>query len=161
MDDVTREVTLDKEQPVVYWQFKPQRWWKTMIAFGYTGAAGTIIVRLITQKLGMEFDMEFDREYRWATNWEYNFLAFMLLCFGVWATFTEREWPVWKRVIWIFGLLILQFLMKYIPFGIITGILTRGTVSPYVIGTMIPLLWAMSRSTYFVEQVVKPPQSET
>ena len=156
--DVTCEVPLEKELPEVYWQFRPRRWWKTLITFGYTGTIGTLVVRIITRR--SNHDMGFNREYSWHNNWEYNLLALMLLSFGVWAAFTDRDWPVWKRILWIFALLILQFLMKFIPFGIITGILTMGMVSPSVISAMILVLWAMRRSTYFVESVVAPPQPE-
>jgi|APCry1669189204_1035204.scaffolds.fasta_scaffold111894_1 hypothetical protein len=158
IDDVTSESHMEGELPEEYWQFRPERWWKALLAFGCSGTVGTLIVRIITMRSNPE--MEFNREYYWYNNWEYNFLALMIISFGVWAAFTDREWPVWKRIVWIFTLLILQFLMKFIPFGIVTGILTMGIVSPSVISAMILVFWAMRRSTYFVESVVEPAQPE-
>lgn len=98
-----------------------------------------------------------------AYNWEYNFIVIMLLSLAIRTTFTDRDWPVWKRIMWIFGLWILHGFMQFTPFGIITGLLTGGIVSNAVISTLILVLWVMRRSTLFVEpaELAKAKEEES
>ena len=121
----------------VSWQWRSGRWKIALGAFAIIGIVGGNAIRYGTQ----------------AYNWEYNFIVILLLAFAIGAAFTDRDWPVWKRIMWIFGLWILHGFMQFIPFGIITGLLTGGLVSNAAISALILVVWAMRRSTFFVEPV--------
>jgi hypothetical protein len=121
----------------VSWQWRSGRWKIALGAFAIIGIVGGNAIRYGTE----------------AYKWEYNFIVILLLAFAIGAAFTDRDWPVWKRIMWIFGLWILHGFMQFIPFGMITGILTMGMVSNATVSALILVLWAMRRSTFFVEPV--------
>ena len=81
----------------------------------------------------------------------YNFNLVVLLLFAIFAAFSEREWPVWKRVLWIIALWIVHGLMQIIPFGIITGRLTKDVVTNPTVVSIILMFFVMRRSRVFVE----------
>ena len=81
----------------------------------------------------------------------YNFNLVVLLLCAIFAAFSEREWPVWKRVLWIIALWIVHGIMQLIPFGIIAGKLTNGVVANPTIVSLILIIFVMRRSRVFVE----------
>lgn len=129
---------LKDENTDIEWQWRPRRWKVALASFAIIGIVGGNAIRY-----GLE-----------AFNWEYNFIVILLLAAAVGAAFTDRDWPVSKRILWIFGLWFLHGAMQYIPLGIVTGLLTRGLISNAVLTALILLVWVMWRSTFFVEPVI-------
>lgn len=126
------------QNPDIEWQWRPRRWKIALASFAIIGIMGGNAIRY-----GLE-----------TSKWEYNFIVILLLAAAVGAACTDRGWPAWKRILWIFGLWFLHGLMQYIPFGIVTGLLTRGLISNAVLTALILLVWVMWRSTFFVEPVM-------
>jgi hypothetical protein len=91
------------------WQWRPRRWKVALIIMAIVLVAGSAIIPFLPE------------EYNGNSDVIYNFNFVVLLLFAIWTVFSEREWPIWKRILWIFGLWLAHGFMQFIPFGIITG----------------------------------------
>lgn len=127
------------------WQWRPKRWKVFLIIMSIILVLGSAIIRFSAG------DPQTWGNDKLNYHWIYNFNAIVLLLFAVWVAFSEREWPVWKRILWIIGLWFAQAFMQFIPFGIITFWLMGGAISNISIVTIILIFFTMRRSTFFVE----------
>jgi capsular polysaccharide biosynthesis protein len=135
-----------------HWQWRPMRWKAALMIMGIVLAAGSAMILFSTgdpMTLGGEPPDDLLL---------YNFNVMVFLLFAVWTTFSEREWPVWKRVLWIIGLWLAHGFMQIIPFGNIMDRLTGGLVTNPTTVAIILTCFAMRRSTFFVE--LAPPDAK-
>lgn len=123
----------------IAWQWRPKRWFI---------ASYLLTLFLI---IGSKAIFKLPGVHPGDDHLVYNFNLVVLLLFAIFAAFSEREWPVWKRVLWIIGLWIVHGIMQLIPFGIITGKLTNGVVSNPTVVSIILIVFVMRRSRVFVE----------
>lgn len=123
----------------IVWQWRPKRWF--------------IALYLLTLFLiiGSKAIFKLPGVHPGDAHLVYNLNLVVLLLFAIFAAFSEREWPVWKRVLWILALWIVHGLMQLIPFGIIAGKLTNGVVANPTIVSLILIIFVMRRSRFFVE----------
>ena len=123
----------------IVWQWRPQRWF--------------IALYLLTLFLiiGSKVIFSLPGVHPGDAHLVYNFNVVVLLLLAIFAAFSEREWPVWKRVLWIIALWIVHGLMQIIPFGIIAGKLTNGVVANPTIVSLILIIFVMRRSRVFVK----------
>jgi len=117
------------------WQWRSKRWKNALIILAVILVAGSLVIRFSADD---------------SQDWNYNFNVTVLILFAIWTVFYEREWPVWKRVLWIPGLWLAHGFI-FILVGIITGRLGLGSVFDATIVTLILVTLTMRRSTYFVE----------
>ena len=116
------------------WQWRSKRWKNALIILAVILVAGSLVIRFSADD---------------SQDWNYNFNVTVLILFAIWTVFYEREWPVWKRVLWIPGLWLANGFI-FILVGIITGRLGLGSVFDATIVTLILVTLTMRRSTYFV-----------
>lgn len=120
------------------WQWRPKRWRVAVVIMAIILVVGSAIIRFLPE------------EYKGDSDVIYNFNIVALLLFAVWAAFSEREWPIWKRILWIIGLWLAHGFIQLIPFGIITG--PMGVlVNNASIASIILAFFTMRRSNFFVE----------
>ena len=120
------------------WQWRPRRWKVALIIMAIVLVAGSAIIPFLPE------------EYNGNSDVIYNFNFVVLLLFAIWTVFSEREWPIWKRILWIFGLWLAHGFMQFIPFGIITGPVGN-YLNNALIASIILAIFTMRRSTFFVE----------
>lgn len=88
----------------------------------------------------------------------YNFNVIVFLLFAIWTAFSDREWPVWIRILWIIGLWLAHGFMQILPFGNIVDRLAGGFITNPTTVAIILACFAMRRSTFFVEPA--PPDAK-
>ncbi|MCK4797995.1 MAG: tetratricopeptide repeat protein [Spirochaetes bacterium] len=129
------------------WKWKPNRWWIGLIIFWLFSNIGAGVIAQSGGSYGAEN----------------GFIIMTMLIFAVWAAFTDRSWSIPKRIIWVFGVWIVQAIL-IIPVMLILIILLADyfSVRPDLFeraGNLLaafPLVvWAMWRSKFFVEPVAK------
>jgi hypothetical protein len=126
MNNFLHEIINGEDLKKTRWQWRPRRWIIALIILAVILVAGGAVIRFS--------DVE--------PVWMSNFTIIVLILFAVWTVFYEREWPVWKRVLWVIGLWFAVGVMAFLPFALILAAVT------------------MRRSTFFVEQAAKPPVSQ-
>ncbi len=131
------------EKEVKNWKWKPKRWWIGLIIFWLISTIGAGVIARSGGSYGDES----------------GFIIMTMLIFAIWAACTDRSWSIPKRIIWVFGVWIVQAILT-IPVAFIVVILFFDVSSPRLIDRGVTLFaafplvfWAMRRSTFFVEPV--------
>jgi len=123
------------------WKWKPYRWWIWLIIFYFISVIGSgIIARIYEQESG--------------------FIIMTMMIFAIWAACTDRGWSIPIRILWVFGIWIIHTLLS-LSIALILLPLAY-SVRPHLVDRGISLfaalplvVWAMSRSKYFVKPVGK------
>jgi hypothetical protein len=118
MSNNINEVAAGTEPVKTLWQWRSNRWIIALIILAAILIAGRVVIHFL------------DGERLWNA----NFHIIVLILFAVWTVFYEREWQVWKRVLWVIGLWFAVGVMPSTPFVLILSAM------------------AMRRSIFFVEQ---------
>jgi len=137
--DNKRSVVSSSSSSEIAWQWRPKRWLIVLYLLTLFLIIGS---KVIFSLLGV---------HPGDAHLVYNFNVVVLLLFAIFAAFSEREWQVWKRVLWIIAMWIVHGLMQIIPFSIIAGKLTKGVVANPTIVSLILIIFVMRRSRFFVE----------
>ena len=133
----------EKKKIKTNWKWKPNRWWIGLIIFCFISIIGAgVIARIYGQES------------------ESGFIIMTMMIFAIWAACTDRGWSIPMRIVWVVGVWIFHALLSF-PSAFIVVLLVssvrpdlshRGTA----LFAALPLVvWAMSRSKYFVEPVVR------
>ncbi|MBP7232921.1 MAG: hypothetical protein KBA28_13430 [Syntrophaceae bacterium] len=127
------------------WQWRPMRWKVALIILAIVLTVGSNIIFFATgtplDKGGKEPDFVL----------AYNFNLIIFLLFVAWTAYTDREWPVWKRLLWMIVLWIMHGFMQILPFSIIVDRLTGGFVTNPTTVSILLAFVSMRRSSFFVE----------
>lgn len=125
------------------WKWKPYRWWIGLIIFWLFSTTGAGVIARSGGSYGDES----------------GFIIFTMLIFAVLGAFTDRSWSIPKRVIWVFGVWILQAILIFpVMFILLISFSDYFSVRPDLFDragnlfAAFPLVfWAMWRSKFFVE----------
>lgn len=131
----------EKNKIKTNWKWKPNRWWIGLIIFWFISTIGAgVIARIYGQESG--------------------FIIMTMMIFAIWAACTDRGWSIPIRIVWVIGIWIIHtllslpiaFMLLPLSYSLGAHLVDRG-ISLFA---ALPLVvWAMSRSKYFVEPVVK------
>jgi hypothetical protein len=131
----------EKKKIKTNWRWKPIRWWIGLIIFCFISTIGAgAITRIYGQESG--------------------FIIMTMMIFAIWAACTDRGWSIPIRIVWVIGIWIIHTLLSLpIAFMLLTLVYS---VEPHLVDRGISLfaalplvVWAMSRSKYFVEPFVR------
>lgn len=146
-DLVKKTNSFQEKKPVKQWQWRPARRKAALIMLTIFLAVGSYIILIVTGDAVKEIGKEPDFVL------VYNFNVVVFLLFIIWTSFTDKEWPVWKRLLWVLGLWVLHGFMQILPFSILVDRLTGGFVTNPTTVTILLAYVAMRRSSFFVEPV--------
>jgi hypothetical protein len=131
------------------WKWKPKRWWIGLIIFWLISTVGAGI---IARNGG-------------SSEQESGFIIMIMLAFAIWAACTDRGWSIPTRIVWIVSIWIIHALL-IIPILFTIGTLVY-SVSPHLVNRSTSLfaafplvIWAMSRSRFFVELVIEKEEKQ-
>lgn len=129
----------EKKKIKTNWKWKPNRWWIGLIIFYFISVVGAgVIARIYGQESG--------------------FIIMTMMIFTIWAACTDRGWSIPIRIVWVIGIWFIHAMLSppiafiLFPLAHFVGLnlVDRG-ISLFA---ALPLIiWAMSRSKYFVEPV--------
>jgi len=131
----------EKKKIKTNWKWKANRWWVGLIIFCFISTIGAgVIARIYGQESG--------------------FIIMTMMIFAIWAACTDRGWSIPIRIVWVIGIWIIHtllslpiaFMLLPLAYSIGSHLVDRG-ISLFA---ALPLVvWAMSRSKYFVEPFVR------
>lgn len=130
-----KSVRNEKDNIKTKWTWKPKKWWISLIIFWFVGASLASIISRTTRR---------EQNYSF-------FIILLMVIFITWCETKEREWGILKRIIFVFGMWVLETLLV-LPALIIFGF-TEGYKMGNLIASLIIVLIAMRRSTFFVEPI--------
>lgn len=119
----------------IKWTWKPRIWWISLIIFWFVGASLASIISRTTKSI---------QNYS-------SFLILLMIIFVIWCETKERKWGILKRVLFVFGMWILESLLV-LPALIIFGFTEGGKIGN-LIACLVVVLIAMRRSTFFVKPI--------
>jgi len=90
---------------------------------------------------------------------ELGFISVFMILIIIIAAFSDREWSVWMRILWVIGtILLFSFILNPIA-SIITAFLYDNADKPWLavrassmLGMIPIIIWAMRRSKLFVKK---------
>ena len=136
--DNNRPLVPSSSSSEIAWQWRPKRWIVTLIIVTIILVVGTMTIQFLPT------------EYKGESDLIYNFNVAVLLLFALWSVFSEREWPIWKRVLWIIALwLVHGFMQLVLPIALIGPI--KELFNSASVASLILIVFAMRRSNFFVE----------
>ena len=132
------------------WKWRPKRWWMGLTVFWLISTVGAGIIARSGGSHGAEG----------------AFITIIMLIFAIWAACNDRSWSVFIRIVWVIGVWIIHALLT-IPMIFTVGLLAYSTGRPHLVDRVICLfaafplvIWAMRRSKFFVEPVVKEDEKQ-
>jgi len=139
-------VSEENKKTKTYWKWKPYRWWIWLIIFCFISIIGAgVIARIYGQESG--------------------FIIMTMMIFAIWAACTDRGWSIPMCIVWVIGIWVIHALLS-VPIAFIL-LVPAYSVEPHLVDRGISLfaalplvVWAMYRSKYFVEPVVRKARND-
>ena len=125
-----------------HWRWKPGRWWIGLMLFW----------------LGINCGAEVFAAAGFSPKAEAALVIAAMMAFIIWSAALDRGWPALYRLFWVIGMWILHAFLC-LPIGLLV-IRTFYPYTPHqserltsLVAAIPMIIWAMRRSTYFVEPV--------
>ena len=129
----------------VIWKWKPKRWWIGLIVFWFVGVSGAGILARLHQHPKADS----------------SFIIFAMMIFVIWCASKDRSWRLPMRILYVVGAWFVEAILT-LPIGLIFIKTGFPASHHYLVGRIITLLgalpvilWAMRRSTFFVNPMPK------